>query len=190
MRPGPITCPKCDAALPPVIYNRGQVESCPGCRSPVQVEVFPALFFPPALSQTGAQILVPGESSCFFHPQKKAVESCESCGRFLCALCDLNLQGRHLCPSCVESGQTKGKLNRLEAHRTLYDNLALITATIPVLMVWPTVITAPLAIFLVVRYWNSPSSIIPRSKARLILAAFFASVQILAWIALVIFLIA
>jgi hypothetical protein len=186
----PITCPKCNAPLAAAIYNRGQVDSCPGCRSPVQVEVFPALFSPPGSAQPGEHVLVPGESSCFFHPQKKAVETCQSCGRFLCGLCDLELHGKHLCPSCVESGQTKGQLERLETQRMLYDNLALITATIPVLVVWPTLATAPLAIFLVVRHWNSPSSIIPRTKIRFVLAFFFASLQILAWIALVLFLIA
>ena len=70
-------------------------------------------------------MLVDGEASCFYHPAKKAVLPCESCGRFLCAVCDVEMNGQHLCPACLASGKKKGRLKQLENRRTLYDSLAL-----------------------------------------------------------------
>jgi hypothetical protein len=67
---------------------------------------------------------------------------------------------------------------QLENRRTLYDNVALVVATLPFLMVWPTIITAPMAIFLSIRYWKAPSSIVRRTKVRFVLAIVFALLEI------------
>ena len=75
----------------------------------------------------------------------------------------------------------KGKLRSLENHRTLYDNIALGLATLPLLLVWPTVVTAPMAVFTGIRYWKTPSSIIPRTKVRFASAIALGTLQILGW---------
>ena len=127
------------------------------------------------------RLVTEGEASCFYHPNKKAVLPCEACGRFLCALCDVELNGQHLCPACLASGQKKGKLSNLDNRRVLYDSLALTLALLP-LLVWPfTLITAPAALFIAIRYWRAPGSLVQRTKIRLILAMFFALAQMAGW---------
>jgi hypothetical protein len=92
------------------------------------------------------------------------------------------LSGRHLCPTCFEKGKSKRKIKSLEHHRTCYDTIALMVATVPILFYFITPFTAPLAIYLTVRHWNSPSGIIPRTKIRFILAFILAGLQIAGWI--------
>jgi hypothetical protein len=55
-------------------------------------------------------------------------------------------------------------------------------ATVPMLIYWFTILTAPLTIFLTVKYWKAPSSIIPRTKVRFVFAALIAGLQITGWI--------
>jgi hypothetical protein len=44
-------------------------------------------------------------------------------------------------------------------------------------------------LYVVVRYWRAPSSILPRTKIRFYIAALLATIEIGAWIWLVLFLI-
>ena len=117
-----------------------------------------------------------------FITQAKAVTPCSVCGRFVCALCDVALNDRHLCPACFEKGKSKRKIKSLENHRTCYDQIALMVATVPLLVYFITLFTAPLTIYLIVRHWNTPGSIISRTKVRFILAFILAGLQITAWI--------
>ena len=41
-------------------------------------------------------LLSEGESSCFYHPNKRAVVPCDQCGRFLCTLCRVDFGQRVL----------------------------------------------------------------------------------------------
>jgi len=104
-------------------------------------------------------------------------------------LCQVEFLGQNWCPGCVETRRQKGKLSHLDAHRTLYDNIALAVAILPAFLIWPTIITAPVALFLSARYWRAPSSLLPRTKVRFLLAGAIAALQIAAWIWLVLFLI-
>jgi len=63
----------------------------------------------------------------------------------------------------------------------LYDSLALSLALVPMLIFYLTFITAPAALFIALRYWNAPRSIVHRSKIRLIFAIIIASLQIIGW---------
>jgi hypothetical protein len=154
---------------------------CPSCGVLVQVDVFPALFREPLSGTSGETLLVDGEAGCFYHPKKKAVVSCSACGRFLCALCDVEFNDQHLCTSCLETGKKKHKIKNTENHRTLYDSIVLTLAVVPMLIIWPSIITAPVVIFMAIRYWNAPTSIIPRTKARLIVALIIGSLQTIGW---------
>jgi hypothetical protein len=162
-------------------FNRDTFEACPNCESLLQAHVFPAASRSSTVTSADAA-LIAGESSCFYHPHKPAVIACESCGRFLCGLCDVEFGDQHLCPSCLQSGRQTRKLHTLENQRTLYDGIALTLATVPILM-WPlTFITAPAALFIVVRHWRSPLSVVPRTRVRYVLAALFAIAQIAGWL--------
>lgn len=184
MTPRLVACTKCHAPLPPVLYNLPDLRACPACGARSQTNVFPAALRPPGPSSVGEAVMVDGEASCFYHPTKKAVLPCESCGRFLCAICDVELNGQHLCPGCLESGKKKGKLKQLENKRTLYDNLALAVAVYPMLLVWTSIIGAPIALYLAIRYWNAPTSIVPRTRWRAVLAIVLALLQIGGWTAM------
>ena len=92
----------------------------------------------------------------FYHPEKKAVLTCNYCGRFLCALCDVDFAGQHLCPPCIESGKKKKKIKNLENHRVLYDDVALAVAVLPLMLCYFVVLTAPISLFIAFRYWNAP----------------------------------
>jgi hypothetical protein len=176
-----IQCPKCQAWLLDGVFNRPDLSPCPACGVPLRVEVFPALFRRVNPGQSGETILVEGESSCFYHPQKKAVLPCQGCGRFLCALCDCELNGQHFCPACLETGKTKGKIKSLENQRTLYDGIALSLAIYPMLIFYFTLVTAPAALFVAIRYWNAPRSIVHRTKIRFVAAIVLALMQIAGW---------
>lgn len=181
MSSGIINCAKCDTRLPVEIINRPGFISCPGCGVPVKAHIFPALYRRIETVKTGEGLLTDNEAGCFFHPAKKAVIPCEICGRFLCSLCDIEFNDQHVCPSCLEAGKKKRKIRNLENNRALYDNIALSLSVIPLLFIWPTIITAPASIYFSIRHWKSPSSIIPRTKVRFILAGFFSIMQIAGW---------
>ena len=176
-----IHCPKCRATLVNAGFNLGGFVPCPACATPLQVEVFPAMFRQQAKGTAGEFILTEGEASCFYHPKKKAVLPCEACGRFLCALCDCEHQGKHLCPSCLEAGRTKGKIKSLENTRTRYDNIALALALYPILIFYFTIITAPMALFVAIRYWKKPRGLTAHSNLRFIFAILVATLELGGW---------
>lgn len=180
-----LCCTKCNSLIPRQVINSKSLNACLPCGSLLRADVFPAFYKSLPKGQPGEALQMDKEAGCFYHPQKKAVVPCSVCGRFVCALCDVSLNGRDLCPACLEKGKTKGKIKNLENHRTCYDSIALLVATVPLLIIffpWFTIFTAPLAIYLTVRHWKAPTSIIPRTKARFILAVAIASVQIAGWI--------
>lgn len=166
------------------VFNQPEFAPCPACGVPLQVEVFPAFFRKISAGQGGEAIMVEGESNCFYHPQKKAVRPCDGCGRFLCALCDCALDDGHFCPACLETGKTKGRIKSLDNQRTLYDSIALSLAVLPILIFYFTIITAPMALFVAIRYWKTPQSILRRTRIRAIAAIVIALLQIGGWAAL------
>ena len=176
-----LACPKCRTTLLDGVFNRPDFVACPQCESALSIEVFPALFRKIAPGQSAQAVMVEGESSCFFHPQKKAITPCGGCGRFLCALCDCEFGGEHFCPACLDAGKSKGKIKALDNTRTRYDTLALGLALVPVLVFYLTLITAPMALFVAIRYWKSPRSLVRRSNVRFILAIIIALLQIGGW---------
>jgi DNA-directed RNA polymerase subunit RPC12/RpoP len=176
-----IYCTRCATPLNTGTYNSGRYEKCPRCGASVIVYVFPAFYKDISEGSPAEALLIDNEASCYYHPDKKAVIPCSICGRFLCALCDVEFNEKHICISCLESSGKDDKISNLENHRVLYDSVALWTAILPMLFFFVTIITAPLAIFMVFRYWKAPSSIVSRTKLRFILAFIFAGLQIAGW---------
>jgi len=180
-----IACPKCRAWLLEGVFNQRELTPCPSCGTPLQIEVFPALFRKFNPGQAAQPVMVEGESSCFFHPQKKAVVPCAGCGRFLCALCDCEFGGEHVCPACLEAGKSKGKIKALDNQRMRYDNVALGLALVPLLIfpfIYFTLVTAPMALFVALRYWNAPRGLVQAGRFRSVLAIIVATGQIGGWV--------
>ena len=178
-----VGCPKCKTPLPTIAAVKADFDFCPGCGAAILAISFPALARSLASGSVGQTIVAEGEAGCFYHPQRRSIVACSACGRFLCALCDVELDGQHLCPGCIETGQRKGKLVQLENRRILYDNMALAIAVIPLLifMVPATIATAPTAVVCGILWWKKQSSIVPRTRIRLILAIVLGLLQIAAW---------
>jgi hypothetical protein len=175
-----VPCTKCGAPLSGESFNTGSLTACPKCGALVQLEVFPAFFRPQEVGRSGERVAVEEESSCFYHPKKKAVILCDACGRFLCALCDLELDGKHLCPACLESGKKKRTLQSLEDARTLYNRQALALAVLPFF------ISGLAAIYFAARYWKAPTSLVRPANWAMPLALVLAILQTLGF-AIVIF---
>ena len=178
-------CATCSLPVPEEFWNREEGVRCRGCGHRVRALVFPAIEHA-AIGAAPAAIGAEAEASCFYHPLSRAAQVCQECGRFLCNLCDLEVDGRHICPRCFESGISAHKIEMAETRRTMYDTMALALSTLPVLLIWPALIGAPWALFLVVRRWIAPSSVVPRTKIRFILAAVFALGE-LVFVAIVIY---
>ena len=176
-----LACPNCRATVPFEDWNREHA-LCAACRAPLEALVFPALFSQAPTGSSGDRILEAGEASCFNHPDKRAVVPCDQCGRFLCSLCRVDFKGQNWCPACIQSWKLKGKLSELDPGRTLYDNMALALAFLPALLIWPTIFTGPATLYLVFRYWRAPSSLLPRTRIRFVLAAVVACLQIGSWL--------
>ncbi|MFH2047667.1 MAG: hypothetical protein ABIK92_21275 [Pseudomonadota bacterium] len=177
-----ITCSKCQNPIDANRINTNNYLPCPHCNTKLRADVFPAYTRKAPEAEAGQTLIIDDDASCFYHPSKKAVIPCSSCGRFLCSLCDVEMNGEHICFSCITNKKTKGELKDLETHRTLYDSIAIKMAILPLLFLfWITIITAPITIYIVIRYWKKPSSIIERSKIRLIAAFIIATIQIGGW---------
>ena len=179
-------CPKCRVALPDALFNRSEFAPCPNCGVAVRCEVFPALYAGPRIGRPGELLVDASEASCFFHPEKKAAVACESCGRFLCALCDLDFAGRHICPSCLAAGRKKGALGNLDHFRFSWTGLSLLLSTIPLLLFpffFLTLVTAPTAIVVALIGLRRPASLTGRRRViGLTVALALAVAEIIAWI--------
>jgi B-box zinc finger len=175
-----IKCSQCAATIFPDNVSGDVFTPCPSCHSLLAVEILPSILKLP-VAAVAQPTLTPGESSCFYHPEKKATVVCESCGRFLCGLCDLEISGRHLCPGCLDTGQKKSKFKDLENTRVRWDYLALTVAILPILFVWTSIIGAPVALYLVLRYRKAPCSLTGKSNLMFVLAAVLALAEIGGW---------
>jgi hypothetical protein len=177
-----IPCPRCGHDLPSEIVQPGGA-TCYNCEGRVQATVFPAAYLEHSTPEDTP--LESGEAGCFFHSDRVATSPCSHCGRFLCNFCRIDWSGSSLCINCIETFQKTPKGSFLSASRFHYDSLALTLATVPSLLISPSVITAPLALGMVLFTYRRQTSITPRSKWRFIVAGILSSFQIIGWIWLV-----
>jgi len=177
----PFRCDACDAAIPGAGTDRGEAFACPTCGAPLRIQVFPALFRKFEPGQAPEAVAMDDESSCFYHPSKRAVHPCDHCGRFLCALCEIEMGGRRLCSTCLEQGARGDRQEVAKREYVYYDSIALLLAVLPVIFIWPTLFTAPMAIYFAIRYWRRPLSVLPRNRWRFVVAALIAVAQIAMW---------
>jgi len=178
-----LSCTSCRAAVPLDDLAGTTPVRCPRCRAALEISVFPALFRPFEPGRPGESLLAEEESACFYHPKKRAVIPCESCGRFLCALCDLDLNGTHYCALCLETARGRGTFPSLENRRTCHDRVAMAVAVYPLLLFfYPTLVTAPVAVFLSARALRMPGSLVHGSRIRCIAAMLIAVAEIVAWL--------
>ncbi len=160
--PTAVTCPHCSADIP---ADSGW-QRCPYCQKWLQIRVWPIV-----RQNTNAVSALSDQATCFFHPDKAFQACCQRCGRFVCALCDLQLGAEHVCPTCFErgrgdSGAPAGKAE-WRYRDVLYDSIAG-TVGWGWILFWPTIVAAiPAVIFLHTKYRKAPRSyLIPRTGWR------------------------
>ncbi len=165
------------------------VLDCRRCRRWVKVHVFPALWLPQRFGTAGEAVLADEECACFYHSDKRAVRACDQCGRFICALCEIEMGENYFCPSCLGSGSSQAHGAGLMQRRFMLDNIALALAIIPVLTIWLTAVSAPATLFMVIKFWHAPRSLVRHSRWRMGLAGLLAVGQIIVWIIVISFLV-
>jgi hypothetical protein len=172
-----IRCGRCDLPVPPGGFNTGTFVPCPTCGRGTLVEAFPALAAPSESGSAGERLTDDAQASCSFHPRKKAVVACDVCGRFLCALCEVQVGRRHLCPACYrdEFTPTPGGGQLTRNSYTSYDNWAIALALIP------AVVTPLAGLFVAIRHWRTRMSVLPRGHARHIAAIVLSAAQLFLW---------
>jgi hypothetical protein len=177
-----ITCPICKEPLEPEQYNTDSL--CTKCSAPLHCTAYPALIRDREIVRS-ERINGGDQAGCFYHPAKQAVVDCAHCGRFLCALCDLEVGEIHLCPVCLSRGKDKQGLMRQNQGRIRYDMLALKLAFWPFLFMPVMIFTAPLALYLTFKHYRTPLSVIPVNRWRFPLTAVLAVAQLIGCGALV-----
>lgn len=180
MTSGLIKCGGCGGVNEPTLFARNQ-PTCPYCNRKIEGRVFGAIWRPAEVVRADT-LLVAEDASCFHHPQNKAACVCDGCGKFVCKLCDIEVHGSHLCPTCLESGVKKKKVAALEHARVLHGHVALALAILPLLMWYLTFLTAPAAIYVALRYWKRPQSVTGGTHIPHVFAIIIASLEILGWV--------
>lgn len=101
---GLVTCPKCDNYFEAYAFT------------PVEQR----LRVVPVLATTGPA----GANACANHPGNTAVTSCQRCGLFICALCDMNLGTGSYCPACFDRVRAEDQLAPAKTRYRDYAGLA------------------------------------------------------------------
>jgi hypothetical protein len=145
------------------------------------VTFFPNLGRPAVSGQTAELIVEAGESPCFYHPDKRAVVPCHECGRFLCALCDIQLGETHICPACLGRANKQTLGSSIERKRTRYDQIVQGLVLLPVpfcFLIAP--VTGLAAIVLAIWKWRAPPSLLVNTRTRLIAGIVAAVLEVVA----------
>jgi hypothetical protein len=165
-----LACPECGFELKPYLLESPDYRPCQVCGHEISALAYPACFVAGQVITQADLRREEEDASCFYHESKRAVHSCSQCGKFVCALCSAQIGDAVLCPGCVVAGEKKGAGNmtaeRLERGRSLYDSMALIVATLPALTISFSIIGGPVAVYLALRYWKRPGSIVRRYQWR------------------------
>ncbi len=164
------------------MINTGELATCQTCKTRIRADLFNAFFRPVAPDSSPGYIQEQGQAECYNHPGRPAKVPCDQCGRLLCKLCEVELDGRILCLGCIKTGRQTQQISRLDTSRTHFDSLALALALGPIIFIFPTILTAPAALYVALRYWKRPPTILPRSRWRDILAILLALAQMAGWI--------
>lgn len=170
-----VPCPRCRRPIALELTNTGSPVFCAGCRHEVILDVFPAAFRPAALAGGFA---AEGAATCFFHEERAAQAACDGCGRYVCALCDVPVGRQHLCPECLESRHRHGRRQTLPNERMVWDRFALALAVLPLPLWMITILTAPAVLYIVIRHWRSPGSLVDRAWPRFAIAGALALAEL------------
>lgn len=95
----------CDAPLDAATLRSGPTQ-CPACQRPFEGSPFRPAELRHEAVQAVTQTPDGVATACANHAGNAAVTTCQRCGLFICALCDLNTGEGSYCPSCFERIRT------------------------------------------------------------------------------------
>lgn len=177
-----VLCVLCNHFMPLTPLSGNGASICPSCRRPVSIGIFPALLEgaeakPPTLP---ADPPAEGEAACFYSPNRRATKECSHCGVLISDMWAAQWGSDTVCLKCLEHLRQQGKDERFQGSRVLWDNIALFLALLPFSVVfwWAVFLSAPASLFIGLRHWNSPRSLVPRGRARLAIAIVLALLQV------------
>jgi len=114
------TCPSCGAQLPALDAQGRLSGRCSACKTNILVAAFPRALDAQLQGQPAELRVDEEQSACFFHPKAVAADACGKCGRFLCAVCDIEVAGSHFCSECLERAEVQVSepflVQKLERH--------------------------------------------------------------------------
>ena len=123
------------------------------------------------------------DARCRYLSDLKAETVCEACGALLSQPAAISWAEKYWCLPCVHRlrRDEKGDGSGFVAERKIYDNLALMMVTLlsPV-----SLLTAPVALYFLVRYRKAPRGLVPRSSLRWWLALIFSLLSLGVWLGL------
>jgi hypothetical protein len=108
---GGAQCPRCSFPLTADWIKGSGIINCPNCSRAFEATTFN----PPQRQQVAAAAEMAtvgpeGANACANHALNAATASCQRCGLFICALCDMNVGSGSYCPSCFDRVRTEGTL--------------------------------------------------------------------------------
>jgi len=176
-----IKCPHCRAVPPWPSLQDAQVQ-CVSCRKVLYINIFPALLKTLRKGQLAETAVVAEDARCYFHDEHVAVQACGQCGVFMCSLCDLEVDNRHLCPRCFN--QDEDLHNAYIGKAVLYDSMLLRAIPISYLVSGLfcnilVLIFAPMIFIGSIVFWNRVKTPYPRGKWRMAIALLLSGLQLL-----------
>ncbi len=156
--------------------------TCDNCGAGNGVANFPALAKarPPAPPALPGDAPAEGDAVCFYSPNRRATTSCDHCGVLISDPWAAAWGRETVCLKCLEHLREEKKDERFISNRTLWDNIALILALVPFSFIfwWAAFITAPAALILAIRHWNTSRGMVPRGRFRLVATVLLSLLQI------------
>ncbi|MDD5707820.1 MAG: B-box zinc finger protein [Kiritimatiellae bacterium] len=181
-----ICCMRCRAPLAVSAVGDGKHGvTCGRCGTMAFVRVYPAIYRQNENRQTSVRA-VPGDATCFNHPDKQASSVCDACGRLLCGLCRIDFNERIVCAACLnrERQLVRKRGKGFEAQRVRYDQIALLAALLSPMLWFVSFIVAVFILYLTIRHWRTELSLLPYNRWRLVVASLLAVGILAAWIAI------
>jgi hypothetical protein len=127
-------CPRCRASLAEErLYDGANI--CAKCLGDFEAR----LFTPPRRSARVLQLAHSGPEggvSCANHARNAAVAACDRCGLLICSLCQLDVDGGKLCPSCFERLSQDGDAGATRTRFRDYGSLGAIWGFVGLFFSW------------------------------------------------------
>lgn len=175
-------CASCGAALDPAAIAAGALQRCRHCGTRQLTALYPTLWRRRSSGDAPRPRRSEGETACYFHAENAPECACADCGRYICALCAITADSATRCPACTDLRIAALRGEQRIGERVAHEKTALGVAALPFLFPPITLVTAPIALYLSIRHWRTPSTPHIRTRLPLAIAFFLAGAQSFFWL--------